>query len=328
MTPRNMARHRNSPHLAFWKNLKAGYDHFEVSHQQPKVDVCDRRYVYDAAAPDGSDKPLAFSPTGKCPVYQVQPEIADLMSERRQREGAEYASLVNQNIALADSRKGVDGGMNPVFMDKLNSGGDGLGATQVALKAPGALPREPNQPAAQVVPPAQPVQVASAEENAPVVAADVPVPRSAPQPKVGVAPQGETGIASLIDSIFGNKNETPAVAAQPAPQPPARPRTAVAAAKPAAKPTMQTASAPLPKQAPQTKVATASKAPGLRPSVKDEPRVAEAKPAQGAQPSSREPEMRTAFTSPPQPKSGLLSGAQPVVPAGTFESRWSAFRSF
>jgi hypothetical protein len=37
--------------------------------------------------------------------------------------------------------------------------------------------------------------------------------------------------------------------------------------------------------------------------------------------------MRTAFQAPP-PKSGLLSGAQPVVPAGSFESRWSAFRSF
>jgi murein L,D-transpeptidase YafK len=31
MTPLNMARHRNSPHVAFWKVLKEGYDHFEVT---------------------------------------------------------------------------------------------------------------------------------------------------------------------------------------------------------------------------------------------------------------------------------------------------------
>ena len=31
MTPLNMAKHRNSPHLAFWKMLKQGYDHFEVT---------------------------------------------------------------------------------------------------------------------------------------------------------------------------------------------------------------------------------------------------------------------------------------------------------
>ena len=48
MTPLNMARHRNSPHMAFWKMIKEGYDHFEVTRQEPKVDVCDKHYVFDA----------------------------------------------------------------------------------------------------------------------------------------------------------------------------------------------------------------------------------------------------------------------------------------
>ena len=48
MTPLNMARHRNSPHMGFWRMLKEGYDHFEVTRQEPKVDVCDRHYVFDA----------------------------------------------------------------------------------------------------------------------------------------------------------------------------------------------------------------------------------------------------------------------------------------
>jgi murein L,D-transpeptidase YafK len=34
MTPLNMARHRNSPHTAFWRMLKQGYDHFEVNGEQ------------------------------------------------------------------------------------------------------------------------------------------------------------------------------------------------------------------------------------------------------------------------------------------------------
>ncbi len=38
MTPLNMAKHRNSPHMAFWKMLKQGNDHFEVSRREPKVD--------------------------------------------------------------------------------------------------------------------------------------------------------------------------------------------------------------------------------------------------------------------------------------------------
>ena len=31
MTPQNMAKHRNNPHMAFWKMLKEGNDHFEVT---------------------------------------------------------------------------------------------------------------------------------------------------------------------------------------------------------------------------------------------------------------------------------------------------------
>ena len=40
MTPANLARHRANPHMAFWKKLKIGSDHFEAAHLQPKVDVC------------------------------------------------------------------------------------------------------------------------------------------------------------------------------------------------------------------------------------------------------------------------------------------------
>ena len=56
MTPQNMARHRNSQHMAFWRMLKVGYDHFEVTRQEPKVDVCDRRYVFNTEF----ERPLQF----------------------------------------------------------------------------------------------------------------------------------------------------------------------------------------------------------------------------------------------------------------------------
>ena len=54
MTPANLARHRTNPHMAFWKMLKIGNDHFEATHLEPKVDVCDRRYVFDAQQPPKS----------------------------------------------------------------------------------------------------------------------------------------------------------------------------------------------------------------------------------------------------------------------------------
>ena len=51
MTALNMAKHRNNPNFAFWKMIKEGYDHFEATHQEPKVAVCEKRYVFDPAAP-------------------------------------------------------------------------------------------------------------------------------------------------------------------------------------------------------------------------------------------------------------------------------------
>src|SRR5215813_8442964 len=42
LTPANLARHRTSPHMAFWKMLKIGNDHFETTHLEPRVEVCDR----------------------------------------------------------------------------------------------------------------------------------------------------------------------------------------------------------------------------------------------------------------------------------------------
>ncbi len=76
LTAANLARHRNSPNMPFWKMLKEGSDHFEVTHLEPKVDVCDKHYVFDAQPPANSTKPLAFTPTGRCPAYEVPQEIA------------------------------------------------------------------------------------------------------------------------------------------------------------------------------------------------------------------------------------------------------------
>lgn len=63
MTPANMARYRNDPNYEFWKNLKEGYDAFEVTKVPPKIGVCEKRYAFNRENADG--KPL--SPTGACP---------------------------------------------------------------------------------------------------------------------------------------------------------------------------------------------------------------------------------------------------------------------
>ena len=116
LTPANLARHRTNPHMAFWKMLKIGNDHFEATHLEPKVEVCDRRYVFDAQHPANSSKPLVFDPNGKCPAFVVDPQIALPAGEKQQVDEAEYAQLVKANVSVAPIYSGLDGGMNKVFL--------------------------------------------------------------------------------------------------------------------------------------------------------------------------------------------------------------------
>lgn len=69
MTAANMARYRNDPNYEFWKMLKVGYDNFEITKVPPKVDVCEKRYVFNQVAPEGT----TFDPTGPCPAT-TQPD--------------------------------------------------------------------------------------------------------------------------------------------------------------------------------------------------------------------------------------------------------------
>src|SRR5215207_8734829 len=118
LTPANLARHRTNPNLAFWKMLKIGNDHFEATHLEPKVDVCNRLYVFDAQRPPNSRKPLVFNPTGKCPAFVVNPKIARRALEKKRNDELEYAQLLKENVPAATIYSGLDGGMNKAFLAK------------------------------------------------------------------------------------------------------------------------------------------------------------------------------------------------------------------
>jgi murein L,D-transpeptidase YafK len=116
LTPANLARHRNNPNFAFWKMLKIGNDHFEATHLEPKVDVCNRHYVFDAQRPPNSSKPLVFNPIGKCPTFVVDAKIARLALEKQRADETEYAKLLEDNGRAAPIYSELDGGMNEVFL--------------------------------------------------------------------------------------------------------------------------------------------------------------------------------------------------------------------
>jgi hypothetical protein len=100
--------------MPFWRNIKEGNDHFMVSRAEPKVDVCEKHYVFNAEAPPGS-----FHGKEKCPPYTVKPALASAVKQKEQRDDADFEALANKGVATVAVRTGSDGGMHPTFLAKL-----------------------------------------------------------------------------------------------------------------------------------------------------------------------------------------------------------------
>ncbi len=295
MTAVNMARHRNNPNMAFWKMLKQGNDHFEVMRLEPKVDVCDKRYVFDAEPPANASpaRPLSFDPTGRCPAYQVPQELAEAVAEKQKNDDVKTAELISRGTPVAPIRTGMDGGMNPAFQGKYKTSlvrlADGKVHTMVEERATGSVPPYTDT------------------QREPPPAADSTVMSS--------ARFGSQSSGNFFTRLFGGgraEDEKPqAAAAQPAaPAPAAKPapvRTATAAAKPA------------PKAEPKPESRQEARAQPAQPPQPKPQQSAQANPQPQAQ---AEPPKAAGSAN----ASGLILGAQPVVPTGSFESRWSAMR--
>src|SRR6266498_1053857 len=137
MTAVNMAKHRNNPNMPFWKMLKEGSDHFEVTRLEPKVDVCEKRYIFDAESPD------RFSPAERCPAYKVPEDIAVAVREKQRRDEIESVELINRGIPTVPVATARDGGMNPTFLAAVRSQRD---SGAVIRTASGTIPAHVNPP--------------------------------------------------------------------------------------------------------------------------------------------------------------------------------------
>jgi murein L,D-transpeptidase YafK len=211
MTPLNMAKHRNSPHTAFWKMLKQGYDHFEVARKEPKVDVCDKHYVFNAESRG------KFSPADRCPDYKVPQEIASAVRDKQRRDDIQTAELINRGTPAMPARMGVDGGMNPTFLSAVKSHG-GPGAT--IRTSAGTIPAHVNPPAES-----------SRDATGSTMSLASFESRPAPVQVASAAPSSG-GIGGFFGGLFGSKRENTS-GTPTAQSPQTKPQPAPATAKPA-----------------------------------------------------------------------------------------------
>jgi hypothetical protein len=295
-----MAKHRNNPNMPFWKMIKEGYDHFEVTKQEPKVDFCEKKYVFDAMrAPNATREPV-FEASAKCPAYAIPEEVADAVRERQATDLAETAKLIARGTPVARINTGIDGGMNKVFAARvpegntgLSEGGDSQSLSVLALsRAPGTIPSTVNPPHAPASPSENLLQGAPQE---PKLAA-APAPTAGPTRVANAAPSAQSdGFFSHLArkvGIGGTADATATTAS--APPPPAKPRV-IEARRTEAHPRPEAA---IPKTS-APKVAAAK--PALKPSVSDAPAAA---PAPAA-PSH-------------------VAGSAPIVSSSSFDSRFGA----
>jgi murein L,D-transpeptidase YafK len=106
MTAANMARYRNDPNFEFWKMLKEGYDQFEVTKVPPKVDVCEKRYVFNRV-PEGT---ATFSPTAACPPTTQPDTLATAYQSYQKTYDAAFALAAKKGDKLPP--KPSIGGLN------------------------------------------------------------------------------------------------------------------------------------------------------------------------------------------------------------------------
>jgi murein L,D-transpeptidase YafK len=190
MTAENMAKFRLDPNIDFWKNLKDGSDHFEVTKNEPSVLVCGKHYVFDATTKD------QVSGSEPCPALKRDDSVEALVAEKVEKDDAKVAELASSGVKPVRLVY-ADGGQNPAFVGyKDTSDPDALagGPQEIVLND-----RVKSAPAVVKV------AVADADKKraASVAAAPVEAPAALPAQTVTVASAPANQSGGMLGGVAG-----------------------------------------------------------------------------------------------------------------------------
>jgi murein L,D-transpeptidase YafK len=197
MTAENLAKHRLNPNIDFWKELKNGADHFEVTKNEPSVLVCGKHYVFGASA-DGD-----VDPSRPCPTLQRDDQVEADVAAKEEADQAAVAELVAKGVKPVRIVY-QDGGQNAAFagrdLDVSDPDALAIGPTEIALDPSG----KPIPVAVKVVNAAPPAPTAAAAAATTVPAAAPPSPFAFVG---GVADSGQ----NMVKKWFGMGADSPAI---------------------------------------------------------------------------------------------------------------------
>ena len=243
MTAENIARHADNPNMPFWLMLKEGYDHFEAVGQPPKVDVCDRRYVFNSVPSDN----LSFNAMAACPPMSMPDPIRIAVGQKQAKDTLQLLALAERQ-----ERRGNGAGAAALRLALATPTTAEMAAPMSIALAP--APIAPASPAIAAPPPSiavasppagpgrEPSTTASLEPVAGIPAAApqpadiaaVPRPRPAvPAPAVSAPTAVAAAPAPPVDQGFLPVPDLRTAAAPASPPPPAPAPAAPAPAAPA-----------------------------------------------------------------------------------------------
>jgi murein L,D-transpeptidase YafK len=173
MTAENLAKHRLDPNIGFWKNLKEGSDTFDVTKDELRVAVANRRYFFNA------DESVVTAVAQK--QRHDEQEVADLISKGEKpiklvyhdgdthesfREAlANVAGVSDTKLGFVSRTEGISSGPQVIALNDNGQEKQEAPSTALAFASMREVPvsqPEPRQPE---------TRMAVAQKTAPVAAA-------------------------------------------------------------------------------------------------------------------------------------------------------------
>ena len=207
--------------------LKSGYDHFEVTKQPPKIDVCEKRYVFDAVP---LVEGVPFRATAKCPEFDVPDAIKVAVAKKQRTDDQKIIEIAEAEERSERRRAQIAALFGNSETDK--AGEVEAATTEVAAAGTAATATTTAATATAAAPASQPVTVAAtaaatAPAAAATAAADTATTEAATQQTAFAATEKKTS-GGFFSRLFsgGSSDEAEAADGTPdpdAPVPPAKP---------------------------------------------------------------------------------------------------------